>query len=586
MALTRTVSASYTRSSTTVTVVTTAAHALTTGQTVFMDFTSGGALDGAYAVTVTDPYTFTLTTVASGTITTSTAVVYYAYYSRTTTTVTVTTTQAHGMATGQTVYMDFVAGGALDGSYVITVTSTTSFTLTTVASGSISATTCIVYHAYVISASNTLTFYKSSHGFSAGDHLSVNGITGTFPWASYKSYDWVVVASNLTADTFDVESPILTTASGGVELGRAIRGECQITTNLQASLRPKFLQQVGRCVITSTLSATLEQKRLVQAGTCVITTNVVASGFNEITRIQRGECQIVTNLRATLRVAHPQRGSCAMKFAFVEKPALLPVMPATTLNVVGLLGAFRGQSTFNLVRGAETVQDLLDDMAALWGLPSAQAGNTDQRSRLLNYASAAIQQMFGRAEQLDYFNKVTRSYTIAANARTQVLEDDVQQVVGYVRRSSDNEPLAAVAAQNEIERYADTYLTADDDLTIPHAYFVRRTKSTSAYGLETALLFAPTPTADFTFRCDVIMTAPRWTWEDYVNRTPLHIPHRYSASVFYPLAKMSAASAREAKVSESVMNDVRAAYAQAREQLGYVDSAPAVTKKRRETATA
>lgn len=60
----------YTRSGTTVTVTATA-HKLETGAYVYFDATSGGAADGFYQITKTDADTFTLTTVASGTITTS-----------------------------------------------------------------------------------------------------------------------------------------------------------------------------------------------------------------------------------------------------------------------------------------------------------------------------------------------------------------------------------------------------------------------------------------------------------------------------------------------------------------------------------
>jgi hypothetical protein len=63
--------ATYTRTGTTVTVTLTG-HNIAPGKSVYLDFTSGGALDSAYVV-VSAPTvdTFTITTVASGTITTS-----------------------------------------------------------------------------------------------------------------------------------------------------------------------------------------------------------------------------------------------------------------------------------------------------------------------------------------------------------------------------------------------------------------------------------------------------------------------------------------------------------------------------------
>jgi hypothetical protein len=60
----------YTRSGNTITCTITA-HGLTTGQTVNLDFTSGGATDGIYVATVTGVDAFTVQDTASGTITTS-----------------------------------------------------------------------------------------------------------------------------------------------------------------------------------------------------------------------------------------------------------------------------------------------------------------------------------------------------------------------------------------------------------------------------------------------------------------------------------------------------------------------------------
>lgn len=67
---TNTAAATYTRSSTTVTVSATN-HGLQTNGYVYFDATSGGAADGFYQITRVDDNSFTFTTTASGTITTS-----------------------------------------------------------------------------------------------------------------------------------------------------------------------------------------------------------------------------------------------------------------------------------------------------------------------------------------------------------------------------------------------------------------------------------------------------------------------------------------------------------------------------------
>jgi hypothetical protein len=60
----------YTRSGTLVT-VTRSSHGLSSGTSIYADFTSGGAADGFYTITSTGTNTFTFNTAASGTITTS-----------------------------------------------------------------------------------------------------------------------------------------------------------------------------------------------------------------------------------------------------------------------------------------------------------------------------------------------------------------------------------------------------------------------------------------------------------------------------------------------------------------------------------
>jgi len=72
---TESVAATYTRTLTTVT-VTYVNHGLWVNKWVYLDFTSGGALDGLYQVTSVTADTFTVTTVASGTIATSNVTAY------------------------------------------------------------------------------------------------------------------------------------------------------------------------------------------------------------------------------------------------------------------------------------------------------------------------------------------------------------------------------------------------------------------------------------------------------------------------------------------------------------------------------
>jgi hypothetical protein len=84
------------------------AHLFQTGQQVYLDFTTGGGVDGTYTVTVVDAYNYTVALAGSGTGGDVT--------SRPGVTVTFT---AHGYFEGESIYADFTSGTGVDGTYRI-----------------------------------------------------------------------------------------------------------------------------------------------------------------------------------------------------------------------------------------------------------------------------------------------------------------------------------------------------------------------------------------------------------------------------------------------------------------------------------
>jgi lambda family phage minor tail protein L len=109
--------ATYTRSGTTITVTSTA-HGIAAGDRVYLDFTSGTAADGFYTVATAATNTFT---VASGTSGTTSGNVTIAWLKVTAT--------AHGLTVGACVHLDFTSGTATDGPYVLATASANSFTM-------------------------------------------------------------------------------------------------------------------------------------------------------------------------------------------------------------------------------------------------------------------------------------------------------------------------------------------------------------------------------------------------------------------------------------------------------------------------
>ena len=175
----KSVSATYSQSGTTL-VVTQQDHGLYPGESVWLDISTGGGVDETLSIVSTTQNTFTVTTSASAT--NAGNVTYYlsttfgdsrwtttrvrlrylptelsffsgerladriiekdpglaSTYSRSGTTVTITCPSAHGLSTGNKVFIDVTSGDVASGRYTITVTSSTQFTVGTILSGTTS----------------------------------------------------------------------------------------------------------------------------------------------------------------------------------------------------------------------------------------------------------------------------------------------------------------------------------------------------------------------------------------------------------------------------------------------------------------
>ena len=173
------VSATYSQSGNTL-VVTKQDHGLYPGESVWLDISTGGGIDETLSIVSTTQNTFTVTTSASATnngnvnyylsttfgdsrwTTTRTRLRYLptelsffsgerladriiekdpglaSTYARSGTTVTITCPSAHGLSSGNKVFIDVTSGNVASGRYTVTVTSTTQFTVGTILSGTTS----------------------------------------------------------------------------------------------------------------------------------------------------------------------------------------------------------------------------------------------------------------------------------------------------------------------------------------------------------------------------------------------------------------------------------------------------------------
>ena len=241
------VTTTYSQSGTTVT-VTKADHGLYPGDDVYLDFSTGSAVDETLTIVSKTQNTFTLT--ASAPATTSGNVVYYlstaftdtrwtatrvklrylpteisffagerladrivekdpgisSTYSRTGSTVTVTCSAAHGLSTGNTVFLDVGTGDVTSGRYIVTVTSTTAFTTTTITSGS---------------TSGALTLSRLLRGYRYDDYVgyTVTGVDATTTEVIFQRAD------SYGASTTDTVAKTTVPAHRGFAVGRYLTTE-------------------------------------------------------------------------------------------------------------------------------------------------------------------------------------------------------------------------------------------------------------------------------------------------------------------------------------------------------------------------
>jgi Ca2+-binding RTX toxin-like protein len=126
--------------------VTNNSHGYAVGDQVYLDFTSGNAIDSNYTITAVTYNTFSVTspnTVTSGNVSIFPVPASQGIYARTTAAISnlTVTNNSHGYAVGDQVYLDFTSGNAIDSNYTITAVTNNTFSVTapnTVTSGYVS----------------------------------------------------------------------------------------------------------------------------------------------------------------------------------------------------------------------------------------------------------------------------------------------------------------------------------------------------------------------------------------------------------------------------------------------------------------
>ena len=588
LSVTTAAATSQANASTTITITPSGGHSFAVENIIFIKWAAGAAqTDGFFRVaTVSTTVSFTVVGANNGTGSTrnSTCDYYnegtYDRGSTTGSTSTVTTPNPHNLSSGQQIYCAFGSTSATaqtDGYFSVTVTSATTFTIPVSASSGarygqlLWATNCATFS----QAGTAITIYQPNHGFAIGRVLGLAFVGTNTP------KDVLYTVTGIGTNDFDVVASTSLTTTGGVLIGTAsMEAEFDFGTSGTVDAASTMLQQRGQFTLSTKGDVSGALTSLDQFSAFALNGLTARVDAGSVTQTQTSLFPLIVTGRVEVgRELNHEAGYSLAVDGVVAASAHPEDQDARFAPMI--TSGLKVTAAMLVVKTRDTFKQLLDDAARQCGYQTAAAMLPAYRDQLVDDANAAIQELFSRANYLDYFNRTTRTYTLTANTNSVSIETDVQTIHGHVRVTGSKQSIPPSRSQSEIELFSSSFLTAGDDTSVPHTYFaLRHGDASSAYGYGLSLLFAPTPANNVALSVEVTLNAPRYSYADYLSETSLAIPHRYAASILYPVMRHRVASNRQF-VNKEALPQIKASYQQARELLGYADPAPLSTKNKK-----
>lgn len=230
----------------------------------------------------------------------------------------------------------------------------------------------------------------------------------------------------------------------------------------------------------------------------------------------------------------------------------------------------RATATANLSPGRDAlgVCDVTREILMMWGIESPCKAPDYARRRAMNDLNNAMQVVWNQAQDRDYWTRATETITLAGGVSSQILDDDIQNIIGPARVQSTLQPLSPIGTRGELDQFADLFLdsAAADG---PVAYFIERTNQTGNDPARCTFHVTPAPTASTAFLLDIVREAPRFRDDDIDSCPRIPIPHRYIESLLLPVARYYAMSSHLFVFPER-KEQIEAEYAAA---MGLMDNA-------------
>ncbi len=221
---------------------------------------------------------------------------------------------------------------------------------------------------------------------------------------------------------------------------------------------------------------------------------------------------------------------------------------------------------------AEVVREIL----LVWGIERPEKAPAWARDAALNMLNAAMQAVWNRAPDRDYWTRRTLTVPLGAGMAEAVLEDGIRQVAGPVRDAATRRPLARLETPGELENFTDLYLEGGTQGT-PAAYYLERHGQPGKEPCKCTLRVVPPPAAPAELLLDATWEAPRFSRNDLDRSPRVPVPHRYVESLLLPIARYRAMSSH-LTVGQERRAQIEAEYAAALMELDQADPLPGGTK--------
>lgn len=282
----------------------------------------------------------------------------------------------------------------------------------------------------------------------------------------------------------------------------------------------------------------------------------------------------LTGAAGSLRIAQPVQGTAAGGLT-----------GSANLGCNVALSAVRGLLTLTTAARLRlptvglTVWDAVLDVYGLFKIEVKSPLDLDlARNRILGAVNTIMQQIWGRADRLNYFNQELITATVADAATTVELPATVQSVIGPVSQTNGKD-LMPIPSHEALRSFVDYWHGGTAPSYQPNAYFLDCDEDLTQGDRTKITLTLPWAAAGaYDLEMLVVKAVPRYTENDLRMATPIRLPAKYVELLFLPLLREWASTDHLFK-TESARPGIATAANAAKEALGMIEPTQPVTKK-------